>query len=149
METRKVQMTGGSSFVITLPKEWTRSYKIKKNDIVGVEVQQDGSLLVLPKTEIQQIQKVKEFDVSNVDDPTFLFRYLIGAYEAGFSVIKLSSEKRMPLFVRPVVREFTQMTIGQEVIEESETSVILKDLLKEYISLRRSSGFFKVSLAIG
>lgn len=32
MEIRRVQITGGSSYVITLPKEWATSQNIKKND---------------------------------------------------------------------------------------------------------------------
>jgi len=122
-------MTGGSSFVVTLPKEWIITSNIKKNDVIGVEIQQDGSLLIVPNTDTKAEQKVKHIDVSKIENPTFLFRYLIGAYEAGYSEIKLKSEKRLPLFVRPVVREFTQMTIGQEVIEESEKVITLKDLL--------------------
>ncbi|MCJ7741491.1 MAG: AbrB/MazE/SpoVT family DNA-binding domain-containing protein, partial [Methanoregula sp.] len=46
MELRKVQFTGGSSYVLTLPKEWIDAEKIKKNDSLGVEVQPDGALLI-------------------------------------------------------------------------------------------------------
>jgi phosphate uptake regulator len=35
MEIRRVQITGGSSYVITLPKEWIRTMNIKKNDQLG------------------------------------------------------------------------------------------------------------------
>jgi phosphate uptake regulator len=129
MDIRKVQVTGGSSYVLTLPKNWITSLKIKKNDSLGILIQSDGTLLITPRLDTESQQKVKEFDVSTIDDPVYLFRYLIGAYEAGYSQIKLHAEKGMPLFVRSVVREFTQMTIGQEVIEETDTSITLKDLL--------------------
>ncbi|MFZ1898459.1 AbrB/MazE/SpoVT family DNA-binding domain-containing protein, partial [Methanoregula sp.] len=36
MELRRVQMTGGSSFVVTLPKDWITEMRIKKNDPVGL-----------------------------------------------------------------------------------------------------------------
>ncbi len=42
MEIRKVQITGGSSYVVTLPKDWAESLKIKKNDPLGLIVQPDG-----------------------------------------------------------------------------------------------------------
>ncbi|MHA1292848.1 MAG: AbrB/MazE/SpoVT family DNA-binding domain-containing protein [Promethearchaeota archaeon] len=32
IEHRKVQQTGGSSFIISLPKEWIKKHEIKKND---------------------------------------------------------------------------------------------------------------------
>ena len=49
MEIRRVQMTGGSSFIITLPKEWVKKLNIGKNDPIGLIQQPDGSLLVTPK----------------------------------------------------------------------------------------------------
>ena len=84
MEIRRVQMTGGASFVVTLPKEWAEGQKIKKNDPVGLIVQPDGTLLVTKKITEDPIQRVKEIDSSNITDPAFLFRMLIGTYITGF-----------------------------------------------------------------
>jgi phosphate uptake regulator len=49
MEIRRVQLTGGSSYIITLPKEWINSVHIKKNDPLGMHIQSDGTLLITPK----------------------------------------------------------------------------------------------------
>jgi phosphate uptake regulator len=73
-------------------------------------------------------QKIKEFDISQISKPTYLLQLLIGAYIAGFSSIKITSPSRMSTTVRNVIRSFTQLAIGPEVIEETETIVILKDL---------------------
>jgi phosphate uptake regulator len=129
MEIRRVQVTGGASFVVTLPKEWAEGQKIKKNDPVGMTVQPDGTLLVTKNTTDEILQQVKEIDCSTIADPAFLFRLLIGTYIMGFNVIRLSSKQGFPPFVRSVVRDFTQMTIGQEVVEETETLIAIKDLL--------------------
>ncbi len=129
MELRKVQFTGGSSYVLTLPKEWIDAQKIKKNDSLGVEVQPDGTLLITQSTDQEPAQKTKEFDLAGITEPAYLFRLLIGAYISGYTFIVIHSQQRMPPFVREVVRNFTQMTIGQEVIEETDTEIMLKDLL--------------------
>jgi len=129
MEIRRVQMTGGASFVVTLPKDWAEGQKIKKNDPVGLIVQPDGTLLVTKKITEEPLQRVKEIDSSSITDPAFLFRVLIGTYITGFNVIRLTTKQRFPPFVRTVVRDFTQMTIGQEVVEETETVISIKDLL--------------------
>lgn len=129
MEIRKVQVTGGSSYIITLPKEWTKSLNIKKNDQLGLITQPNGTLLVTTEITGRQVQITKEFDVDNTTEPTCIYRCLIGAYIAGYTIIKIKSAKKMPLFVRTNVREFTEMTIGQEVVEETDTSIIIKDLL--------------------
>ena len=77
MEIRRVQVTGGSSFVVTLPKDWADGQKIKKNDPLGLISQPDGTLLVTKKVTEEPLQRTKEIDVSAVSDPAFLFRLLI------------------------------------------------------------------------
>jgi phosphate uptake regulator len=129
MEIRRVQVTGGASFVVTLPKEWAESQKIVKNDPVGLVVQPDGTLLVTKKITEDPVQRTKEIDSTAITDPAFLFRMLIGAYITGFTMIRITTKVRFPPFVRTVVRDYTQMTIGQEVVEETETAVTIKDLL--------------------
>jgi phosphate uptake regulator len=129
VEIRRVQVTGGASFVVTLPKEWAEGQKIKKNDPVGMTVQPDGTLLISKNTSDEIIQQIKEIDCNTIGDPAFLFRLLIGTYIMGFNVIRLTSKQGFPPFVRSVVRDYTQMTIGQEVVEETETLIAMKDLL--------------------
>ena len=129
MEIRKVQFTGGSSYVMTLPKEWIDAQKIRKNDPIGVEFQADGTLLITKTIDQESLQRKKEFSVEGITEPSFLFRMLIGAYITGFSTIRITSKERFPPFVRTVVRDFTQMTIGQEVIEETATVIVIRDLL--------------------
>jgi len=129
MEIRRVQVTGGASFVVTLPKDWAEAQKIVKNDPVGLVVQPDGTLLVTKKITEEPEQRVKEIESTAITDPSFLFRMLIGAYITGFTVIRITTRVRFPPFVRSVVRDFTRMTIGQEVVEETETAVTIKDLL--------------------
>jgi phosphate uptake regulator len=129
LEIRRVQVTGGASFVVTLPKDWAEAQKIAKNDPVGLVVQPDGTLLITKKITEEPVQRFKEIDSSTIADPSFLFRMLIGAYITGFTVIRITTKQRFPPFVRTVVRDFTRMTIGQEVVEETETVVTIKDLL--------------------
>ena len=128
MEIRRVQRTGGSSYVITLPKEWIKSVKIKKNDPVSIFSQSDGSLLITQKMSRDPEQRIKEFKVDNTTKQTFLLRKLIGSYIAGYSSIKITSDHRIPPIIRKAVRDFTQKTIGQEVVEETEKSVTIKDV---------------------
>lgn len=129
MEIRKVQVTGGSSFVITLPKEWAEKQKVKKNDPLGLVIQPDGTLLVTKEIAERPLQREKRFDATNLDDQRFLFRLLIAAYITGYTSIVVSAKNRLSSPARVAVRDFSQMTIGPEVVEETETSIVLKDLL--------------------
>jgi phosphate uptake regulator len=103
--------------------------RIKKNDPVGLIAQPDGTLVVTKQITEEPLQRIKEIDIGHITDPALLFRILIGAYITGFTVIRITSKTRFPPFVRTVVRDFTQMTIGQEVVEETDTLITVKDLL--------------------
>jgi phosphate uptake regulator len=129
MEIRRVQMTGGSSYIITLPKEWIKASNIKKNDPIGLLTQSDGTLLITSKMKQEQLYKLKKFDTSKIPKHTFLLRRLIGTYIAGYTSIIVVSPSRMPAEVRNVIKTFTQTTIGQEIVEETDNSITLKDLL--------------------
>jgi len=129
MDIRKVQLSGGSSFIVSLPREWIKSTGIKKNDPVGLIIQPDGTLLVTPRTDSEQVRKEKLFEVNTSTDETSFFRDLIGAYISGYTTITVRAEGRLSAFVIPRVRDFTSMAIGQEVVDETENSIILRDLL--------------------
>jgi len=129
MEIRRVQLTGGSSYIITLPKEWVKHLNIQKNDPLGISIQSDGTLLLTPKITQEKLQKTKEFIITTVPKPTYLLQQLIGAYIAGYTTIKITSSSRMPPTIQNVIRSFTQLAIGPEVIEETDSSITLKDLL--------------------
>ena len=123
-------MTGGSSYVITLPKEWIKSNNIVKNDSLGLINKLDGSLVITTEIMEKKIQRIKEFNVNEKTNDAFLLRQLIGAYIAGYNSIKIKSTTKIPLKVRSSVRTFTQIIIGQEVVEESDKTIVIKDLLK-------------------
>ena len=129
MEIRKIQVTGGASFIVSLPKEWVKSQGIKKNDTVGIVARKDGSLLILPKISTEQVQKEKEFDTSKIEKPVYLFRLLVGAYIEGYNVIVVKSRNRIPPSLSKMVRKFVNSAIGVEIIEETSTSITIKDLL--------------------
>ncbi|MDE4907025.1 AbrB/MazE/SpoVT family DNA-binding domain-containing protein [Methanogenium marinum] len=129
MEIRKVQVTGGSSFIVSLPKEWIRASDIHKNDPVGIIIQPDGSLTVTPKILGKVSERVKIFDLAFFDGADILFRSLIGAYVAGYNVIEIVSPGRIPSWAHKSVRKFTQRTVGQEVSDQTDHKIVIRDLL--------------------
>lgn len=129
METRKVQMTGGSSLMITLPKEWTETAGIKKNDQLNLYPQADGSLIVTPSSEQRKEHTTKKIDSDEIKDTDLLFRILVGAYMSGYTTIEVTSSHRITGRIRDTVEKMTQTAIGVEIIEEYDDRMILKDLV--------------------
>lgn len=129
MDFRKVQMTGGSSYVISLPKEWVQSMHIKKNEPLQIKIQTDGSLLILPHPPEERKPRVKEFNADTVEDPVFLFRCLVGSYIAGYTTIRISASTKLSPAIRRVARDFSSRTVGQQIVEETDSSILIKDIL--------------------
>lgn len=127
-ESRKVQITGGSTYIVSLPKSWVIEKEISAGDSLILAPQEDGSIMVSPEREYEKKATVKELDLKNCE-PNSLIRSLIGTYMAGYSKIDLKDKSGIKPELRSAIMRFTRMVIGPEIIEESENRVILKDLI--------------------
>ncbi len=132
MDLRKIQITGGSSFMITLPKDWADSVGLKKNDTVGLQPQPDGSMILYPGgEESNSIGSSKTIDVDDVTDKDFLYRMLVGAYIAGHDSIILKSSTSLSSMAANTASSFAQTAIGLEIMEESDSSIVINDLMDQ------------------
>ncbi len=131
IEMRKVQMTGGSSYIISLPKSWIRAVGIEKNDTVELHIRSDKTLLIIPpiSRKTTDNRRIKFFRAENFANENFLMRCLIGAYIAGYKEIKIISSETIPSWVRDITTQFSRMVIGQEIIEETSNTIVLRDIL--------------------
>lgn len=129
MDTRRIQVTQGESYMITLPKDWAESLGLKKNDSVNVEVQINGDLLVSPVKKVEAPKDIKRIDATNVKKEDFFYRQLVGAYISGHNMIEAYSEHPLSNTVIDVVNSFTQTSIGLEVVEEDAYRILVKDLI--------------------
>ncbi|TGC08754.1 AbrB/MazE/SpoVT family DNA-binding domain-containing protein [Methanolobus halotolerans] len=48
MDTRKVQVTGKSTYIITIPKKWAVRSKLKSGSPLSILYAEDGSLIIKP-----------------------------------------------------------------------------------------------------
>lgn len=130
MEIRKIQATGGSSFIVTLPKDWIQANGLKKNDPVRLSKMSDGSLLVFPASRETEGQKgVKVIDADGIAGETLLFRMLLGAYISGYGQIEVRSSKRLESAMVDAATHFIDTAIGVEIVEESTDRIVMKDLV--------------------
>ncbi len=131
IEMRKVQMTGGSSYIISLPKSWIRAVGIEKNDTVELHIQNDKTLVIIPPTsrKVNDDHRTKIFRAENFANENFLMRCLIGAYIAGYKEIKIISSETIQSWVRDITTQFSRIVIGQEIIEETANTIVLRDIL--------------------
>jgi len=124
METRKVQVTGGSTYTVSLPKDWATANDVSAGSVVEFHSEED-ILLLSPKSEQEREEGSIEIDGLEGDRLT---RAVMTMYVSGFDVINFEAS-RVTAQQRRTIREATQGLVGLEVIEETGDRVVLQDLL--------------------
>ena len=124
METRKVQVTGGSTYTVSLPKTWATENDISSGATVEI-YSEDDTLLVTPQRDADHQEGT--LDVSALEDEQ-LVRAVLTMYVSGFDVIRLESG-RITTDQRRAIRSAVQGLVGVEVVEEGTESVVIQDLL--------------------
>lgn len=132
MEYRKVQLTGGSTLTISLPKQWTKQAGIRPGDKVAIIPQKDSSLRIVPRFE-EERNKNLEASIAVVpqENPEAVLRRVIAHYLVGYDAIRIhSSQERLPVRLRKLVKEtIRNKFIGTEVVEESLQELVLQTFL--------------------
>lgn len=139
METRKVQIIGGSTYIVSLPKKWAVENKLKHGGTMFISKQLDGTLVLRPER-MKGLEK-KQAKLKKIDTavPAHLLRELIGMYISGYELIELTTVKRISPELRETIREFTRIVMGPEIIEESLKKIVLQDFIDlSDLSLRKS-----------
>lgn len=128
MEIRKIQLTGGSSYTVTLPKPWVERAKLGAGDLVGFSQLPDGNLAVYAHA--REKKPSERFDIEIADDDTeATFRKVVSAYLVGYDVIALKGKRPLSSKHRQAVRSAAKRIIGIEVVEEGENTIVLQDFL--------------------
>ncbi len=113
---------GGSTYMITLPKEWVTEHKLQKGDILTLNRVGAGVYLELAAETPEGASETRlEVPAELQGDP--LSRALISRYIAGFGVIHVTGE--LSVEQREVVRQTVQRLIGAEILQETGTFLLI------------------------
>ncbi|SIR64751.1 phosphate signaling complex PhoU family protein [Natronorubrum thiooxidans] len=124
METRKVQVTGGSTYTVSLPKTWALENDVSSGTTVEI-YSEDDMLFVTPQSDTDHQEG--QLDVSTLEGEQ-LTRAILTMYVSGFDIIRLESGE-ISTTQRRAIRSAIQGLIGVEVVEEGTNCVIIQDLL--------------------
>jgi phosphate uptake regulator len=129
METRKIYKTGGSTFVVSLPKKWVVNSGIKAGDSVMV-TPQEGSVIIEPGM-VEKGPSEIEIRVSQILSREALERLIIAYYLVGYDTIKIHFDEEDTLEYKNGVRNALGLLIGVEVIEDIGEMMTLEILLDQ------------------
>ena len=131
-ETRKLQYTGGSSYIVSLPKKWIQDLGLKQGDHVVILRQGNSVLQIAPASKrASKEQKEATIEVSKDNNPYFIARKLIALYFLGFNVITIvPKEDRLLVEQREVIKSIVRRVLmGTEIIADSATGITLQVLI--------------------
>jgi len=125
--TRRIQLTGRSTFIVSLPKEWALRWGLQKGSEVLIEQLPDGSLLLKPGVSQKSVAeaRVKRVRVTR-ETLDSLIMELIASYLAGYDIVEVTYEADVdPKLVLEVVEEARKKALGLEVVEEDYGKVVI------------------------
>jgi len=137
---RKLQLTGGSTYIISLPKLWIKEHTLKPGDEIEILQDNHARLILNPRKKESEVRREKKISL-NCDKPdiNFVIREIISYYMAGYTLLsvyctKFSSEDREK--IKDTIRN---RLLGAEIIDEDSNSLTIQFLVNEKeLSLTKS-----------
>jgi phosphate uptake regulator len=131
-ETRKVQLTGKSTYIVSLPKKWVTSMNLKAGSQLVISKQSDASLLLTPKELGKPTKPVEaSIAISQKDDPNTIMRKIVALYLVGYNFIRIKTkDERINSLQRIFIKDLTRKKlVGTEIIADSPNEMKLQILL--------------------
>ncbi|MCK4309869.1 MAG: AbrB/MazE/SpoVT family DNA-binding domain-containing protein [Methanomicrobia archaeon] len=121
MELRRIQITGGGTYIISLPKKWIRRYKLKRGDSLTIEERDMGLFLTLKK------EKLKKSAVITL--PGNIMREITAKYMCGYDTISIVSEGNIDHSDRRIIKDVLKTLSGYEIVDEKNREITICNLL--------------------
>ena len=132
-EVRKIQLTGKSTFIISLPKKWVDELKLKAGNPLVITRQDATTLLITPEGKEKKLEEPVEVVLRIPEDepPEAVIRKIIALYFLGYGVIRVVPRSgRITSNQRTEIKDFARRKlVGTEVISDSSHEINLQVLL--------------------
>ncbi len=129
MQTRKIYKSGGSTYIMSLPKRWVQRVGLKEGDSVVV-TEHEGALTIEAREREEESREVT-IKISQVESGENLERLLISYYLIGYDTIKILLDDAQHLKYREVARRIPDLLVGVEIVEDTDEALTLEILLNE------------------
>jgi phosphate uptake regulator len=148
-ETRKLQFTGGSTYIISLPKRWVDQNQLRKGSVIKLREEEGGLLSIIPTdAAVQQRPEEASIRVTLKDPPDAVIRKVVSAYLVGYNIIHIRGENQKPLSTRQrrEIKSFSRnMLVGTELVIDTPQELTLQVLLS-YPELSVQSALRRMSI---
>lgn len=138
METRKVQLSGGTTYTVSLPKSWAIEQNIEAGSGLQLRPQSNGTLLVETTETDGGAERTATVDISssNVNE---IAQTVHALYVVGIDSITLTDRVNKISEREKTVTNVVGRLSGIEVLETSADEIVLRNLIDaESISIHKS-----------
>src|SRR5215469_2120514 len=131
-EVRKIQFTGRSTYILSLPKRWMNEMHLNAGDLVTIVREPNNSLSIIPnaKRRPDSANDVTAILLQN-ESSSSLKRKVVSMYLAGYTIMHLKSKTgRISPSQRDSVREVVRRNlVGTEIIADGSDLITIQVLL--------------------
>jgi len=131
-EVRRIQFTGRSTYILSLPKRWMIEMHLKAGDPVTIVREPNNSLSILPHVgkRPDSAKEVKAVVLQN-ESCSSLKHKVVSMYLAGYNIMHLRSKtRRINPSHRDAVREVVRRNlVGTEIIADASDLITIQVLL--------------------
>jgi len=124
VDVRKVQLTGGSTYTLSLPKPWVDEMSLSPRDGIRVDWRPSGALRLSPINLLEKQERRVNIDAGALPNNS-LHDHLMGIYLSGADSINIRFPSEKERVFRKQIRRFLRNTRGFEIMKESETNLEL------------------------
>jgi len=121
-DKRKLQELGGSLY-LSLPREWTGKYNLKKGSEVCLSGDEAGELHIFPEKARKEGEKIESIDFDR-----YFFRNLIGKYLDGCDIVKVRKKGQFNAMERQEIEGRVNNLMNLQVVEEQSDCITIQNL---------------------
>jgi len=125
---RKIQRTGGTTYIVSLPKKWVEKHNLKEGDFIILVIDEDEITIKTEEERREELSAV--IDVKDID-PRLMERLVISYYLAGYDIVKVVDKKISEEYRSHIKKIIKKKMIGFEVIDEDIDIIKVGSLVKE------------------
>ena len=131
-EVRRIQLTGGSTYIVSLPKRWVEEMGLGKGSLVRIYWEEGVGLRLEPEVEGEERRTRRAvIDISSKTTPESLVRKVVSAYLVGYNVIQVRNpERRIATTQRYAIKDLIRKKLlGIELLSDLPQELTLQVLV--------------------
>ncbi len=130
-QTRRIQLTGRSSYIISIPKRWAEEIGLKPKDEVMIVRHGLSTIQIIPKRAIKQQQREATIHIINKEAVSNIVRKIISLYLRGYNIINIraSNGRLGPAIKKDIKDTVRKLLMGVEITSDSIDNITLHVLL--------------------